>query len=150
MIEDQLKALLSDVTTGKISYGQAMSRLRELRHTVMKDSTLPRDKKAYLSLRLGEEAEFPLRSRAVNVTGFVTRQDYFILCSDHDWTYDYSDDPQVQRRGDLQRHWLINIANQNSGYHAIYQQWHDYIFNTDGYGNYTLPKPVYQPEEITL
>lgn len=58
------------------------------------------------------------------------------LCSEHDWTYEFSDDQTSWRRGRDQRRILVAAYTQTPSLLPIFNEWAAWI-NSPG----TLPKP---------
>ena len=69
----------------------------------------------------------------------MTPRAFWELCRQHDWTYDFSDDGQVWKRGFEQERELLNAMAERPGLKPIYQAWKRHSYNEG-------PMPP-QPEE---
>ena len=45
-------------------------------------------------------------------------EDFTVLCNNHDWTYEYSDDHSVWRRGNIEREILLLCVNKGGAEYA--------------------------------
>lgn len=59
----------------------------------------------------------------------MTPRKFWTACRVHDWTYEYSDDPNVYRNGKEEREHLQSIAEKGGEYKCIYDAWHAYHFD---------------------
>ncbi len=66
-------------------------------------------------------------------------QEYWDMLNRHDWTYEYSDDHQVWRRGDGNRKKLERIANTSPEHLALYTNMKKYHFSMPS-DNITKPE----------
>lgn len=57
----------------------------------------------------------------------MTNQEFFSLCSTHDWYYQYSEDSGVYNRGHTQSVRLSRLAGTNPTFAKIYKDWCLYI-----------------------
>jgi hypothetical protein len=68
-------------------------------------------------------------------------QDLYDRLEKHDWTFAFSDDPSVYRRGVKAQDALKAQARATPGGEALYQAFHDYIFSGPAFGTRPVPKP---------
>jgi len=66
----------------------------------------------------------------VESTGLPTLAEFYDLLAEHDWTYNYSDDGNMWRRG-LKQYKLIDsiIALGGEEYENLYHKWFGYMWN---------------------
>lgn len=55
---------------------------------------------------------------------------FWTMCRLHDWYYSYSDDHSVYEAGAASHDDLLAIAKKSDEHWRIYQDWHDYHFNS--------------------
>lgn len=72
----------------------------------------------------------------------MTDNEFFAAAAAHDWTYAYSDDGSVYRRGQEARAALQAEAEGDPVKTAILHDWHAYVFSGEAYGNEAREKPV--------
>lgn len=60
----------------------------------------------------------------------MTPRKFWTACRIHDWTYMYSDDPEVYRNGKEEREALLRIADKGPDFKRVYDAWHDYHFDS--------------------
>jgi hypothetical protein len=71
----------------------------------------------------------------------VNIQDLYDALEKHDWTFAFSDDPSVYRRGVKAQDLLKSQAKATPGGEALYQAFHDHIFSGPAFGTRPVPKP---------
>lgn len=59
----------------------------------------------------------------------MTPRKFWTACRIHDWTYMYSDDPEVFRNGNEERNTLLYIADKGPAFKEVYMAWHNYHFD---------------------
>lgn len=62
----------------------------------------------------------------------MTKQEFHRLCAQHDWTYEFSDDHQVWKRGRLQRDVLLSEMRADNELCQIYNRWATWINSPSG------------------
>lgn len=72
----------------------------------------------------------------------TTFADYEKLLSSHDWTYMYSDDGSVYRRGGEENDTLRRIARESPAHQAFYDAWRLYAFDNSA----SRVRPTCPPE----
>jgi hypothetical protein len=72
----------------------------------------------------------------------MTVEQYFALCENFDWYYDFTEDFTVWQKGKETNTNLMRYANQNSTFMRIYTQWKLYNFSGVNFGTKQCPKPV--------
>jgi|TARA_R110002074_G_scaffold307389_3_gene478249 hypothetical protein len=58
----------------------------------------------------------------------MTPQEFFKLLTDHDWTYNYSDDHRAWEKGKNESHRLQAIIQEVPLYTKMYNDYSDYVF----------------------
>jgi 6-phosphogluconate dehydrogenase (decarboxylating) len=72
---------------------------------------------------------FNLSTENINVLRQVmTVRAYLSLLKKHDWTYDYSDDPDVWRRGTAEREFLTSF-HSDPLYKEMYNDYQKFVFH---------------------
>lgn len=56
-------------------------------------------------------------------------KDYWNMLAEHDWFFNYSDDPYAYRAGYNNNERLLEIANRGAEYRDLYVTYSRYIFN---------------------
>lgn len=71
----------------------------------------------------------------------MTIEEFYKLLEGHDWTYQYSDDFSVWRRGSDRAKQISHLAEGNETFKQMVADFRSYIFDGDATG-YTRPKPL--------
>lgn len=77
----------------------------------------------------------------------ITLQEYYDQLSRHDWTFQYSDDHSVWRRGSSEESRLIRIYTDNGpAFKELFDGFKNHVFNGEIYGTVKTPLPK-RPED---
>lgn len=68
-------------------------------------------------------------------------QNFYDLCSKHDWYYDYSDDHRVWSRGNSEYDKLKTVGALHPKYQEMFVAWSKYVFSGNHFGTEKPPKP---------
>lgn len=70
--------------------------------------------------------------------------EFYDLCAAHDWTYNFSDDHRVWKRGEAERKRLVSLMQDHHEFQGIFYAWQNYMFRDRG-------EPIERPErpEVT-
>lgn len=53
---------------------------------------------------------------------------YWTMCRLHDWLYEESDDPAVNREGKASEEELLILRDKSPEHRAVFDAWHNYYF----------------------
>lgn len=59
----------------------------------------------------------------------MTPRKFWTMCRIHDWTYMYSDDPEVYANGVKSLNDLLRIADKGPEFEEVYNAWENYHFH---------------------
>ena len=65
--------------------------------------------------------------------------EFWDVLNSHDWTFEFSDDFSVYRRGKESLDHIKNIASMSRFHYALYEDFYVHIFKSDGFKQF--PKP---------
>lgn len=71
-----------------------------------------------------------------------TVAEFFDACAAHDWTYNFSDDHSVWKRGEAERKRLMADMKDDPLKVAIFKAWQAHVFSGPAYGTERQPRPV--------
>ena len=81
-------------------------------------------------------------TRKLKMASQITLRDFWHLLSEHDWSFQYSDDHRQWDRGRQQRDEIKRVLKFQEGksteYHSLYIQFATWAF--DAYGDVTKPE----------
>ncbi len=72
---------------------------------------------------------------------------YFDECASHDWSYNYSDDYGVWKRGSEKQAYLFSISKEDEKYKEIFDSWSKYAHQQPGQN---IPRPEWDEENNFL
>lgn len=58
----------------------------------------------------------------------MTKLDFFNELRSHDWTYEYSDDHSVWRRGSAKQSQLKQVAEESPDHKRMFEAWNNHIW----------------------
>jgi hypothetical protein len=71
----------------------------------------------------------------------VTLEQYWVMLNNHDWYYNYSDDPSVWRRGSNNEAKMVGTSKQSPEHEALYKGFVAHHFSGDPWKTEKQPKP---------
>ena len=72
----------------------------------------------------------------------MTVEQYFALCENFDWFYDFTEDFRIWQKGKETNFNLMKYAEQNLTYMRIYTAWKTFNFSGANFGTPQKPKPL--------